>query len=370
MNVDCYENIIGLSQTECTCYESGKPEDFDTSLSGLYLDELEPLNNIEGFDDCQAGNIWELMEKARSQAVRTFIADTNALLLRHYKLLRHNWKGTIGEGVAKENDTLSTTYAGMRVNCAPIRSGSMIIKKIGTLFTTTGTITVKVYNGLNTLVATRTLNTTANVHNVNDIEDITLDLAVDYSRSTDYFFVYTVGSMVPRANRVSCGCGSFKGYLNTQKPTYYDTSKKGTNGWGNWVMVGGHTCDDLESFHLAGITASNYIHGLTLEVEFRCNLGDTLCQDTPDFDADPLALSMAFAIRYKAADVLAESLLLSDRLSRVNMINKEMLSDKRKEWTQKYIEHVNYIVEHANVEKSECLTCDSIFQMKRSEILS
>jgi len=42
MSLDCLNNIIGLSETECTCWDSSKPVDFVTlneSLSGLYVSQ-------------------------------------------------------------------------------------------------------------------------------------------------------------------------------------------------------------------------------------------------------------------------------------------------------------------------------------------
>ena len=88
VNTDCYENIIGLSRTECTCYDDDKPADFDTSESGLYLDELEPLDQLEGLDNCEKGSVWEAMEKARENAVRFFIQDTNSKLLQTYQTMK------------------------------------------------------------------------------------------------------------------------------------------------------------------------------------------------------------------------------------------------------------------------------------------
>jgi len=42
---DCYEYIIGLSRTKGSCFDpkTGFEIDYNTSYSGLYLDEILPL---------------------------------------------------------------------------------------------------------------------------------------------------------------------------------------------------------------------------------------------------------------------------------------------------------------------------------------
>ena len=54
INIDCYDYIIGLSQTECSdCYTI--PSDADVSNSGLYIDELESLRMLTSLENCEKG---------------------------------------------------------------------------------------------------------------------------------------------------------------------------------------------------------------------------------------------------------------------------------------------------------------------------
>jgi len=50
---DCYNYIIGLSRTNCECFDI--PADASESMSGLYLDELESLNIINAISECAKG---------------------------------------------------------------------------------------------------------------------------------------------------------------------------------------------------------------------------------------------------------------------------------------------------------------------------
>lgn len=370
----CYDNIIGLSRTECPCHDP-KPAQYNVSQSGLYLDELEPLNSLDGFDNCEAGSVWDAMDKARSEAVKKFMADSNALLMRNFKLRREPWTGSIGEAAARDWLESSYNYAGIRINCAPVRSGILKIKGIGTLFQTAGSRTAWIYNNLNQLIATLTLNTGSGLHTAN-VQDIELPVLQKNTTQTEYFIVYEVDpANKAKLNKIHCGCGGFKPRFDVHSPYWNLTNKTGANAWGNWVMVAGwqgntltdfYQCDTCQSCAVSG----EYLNGLTLDIEIGCNLGENFCKGQLDFNTDPLALSIAYAIRYAAAVGLAERLMLSGTLNRANLINREALQAARAEWNSRYIEAVRYIAENPDISRTDCLDCKSAFSMRVGAILS
>jgi len=97
---DCYEYIVGLSRTTCECYTP--PADADESMSGLYIDELESLSAINSSINCENGaEVFAQIEKARQIAITTFQGETNALLMRNFRLRRQNFYGVIGRAIAK-----------------------------------------------------------------------------------------------------------------------------------------------------------------------------------------------------------------------------------------------------------------------------
>ena len=59
----CFENIIGLSRTDCECVEA-RPVDAGVTESGLYLDELDGLTirMAEAKRDCGEGGLWTMMD--------------------------------------------------------------------------------------------------------------------------------------------------------------------------------------------------------------------------------------------------------------------------------------------------------------------
>jgi hypothetical protein len=366
----CYDDIIGLSRTTCPCADP-KPTGYNTSKSGLFLDELEPLNALDGWSECAEGSVWDLLARAREESVHAFIADSNALLLRSHKWRREPWAGTIGEATGRDVLTTGNIYAGLRIQCAPVRSGTLRIRAIGALFTATGTVQVKIYNGINQLLATIDLNTVAGSHTVNTLPTpIELPLSIPYSPATEYFLTYTVNpANLPKTNNVSCGCGGFNPVFSTERPVWTG-SYSGSQGWANWMQVGGWEGDTLTDFDQAPAYAAGRLNGLTLDIQTVCDVSQVLCHDELDYLNNPLAMSMAFAVRYKAAERMADRLLLSTNLNRAQMVNREALTDARREWISKYNEHVAYIASHADVAGNDCLTCKSAFNMSMTHILT
>ena len=103
------------------------------SESGLYIDELEPLDQILGLENCENGSVWDAMVTARENAVQFFIQDTNSKLLQTYKINRQPFKGGFGQGRADADLTITSTYIGVRIFCNDVKSGIMVIRAINIL---------------------------------------------------------------------------------------------------------------------------------------------------------------------------------------------------------------------------------------------
>lgn len=117
-DISCFDYVIGLYPGECDCFGE-PPFDAGESNSGLFLADLIELSTLNSLLNCTHGaDVWDLMEKSREDAIRRFIADMNALLLRYNKLKRQPFYGGVGRAVWK--NSLSITpgkYAGIRLYC-------------------------------------------------------------------------------------------------------------------------------------------------------------------------------------------------------------------------------------------------------------
>lgn len=368
---DCYQYIVGLSRTNCECYDI--PFDASESLSGLYIDELESLSSIQSITNCEnGGDIWEQMERSRQIAVTTFQADTNALIMKGFKLRRQNYSGGIGRAITKSTlNQIAGQWYGVRFYCANVKSGYMTIKNIGTIFADTGTKDVQVWNNLGELITTVNVHTTTNVHQKN-VVSITLPLHSDYVENLEYYFIYQGDANMAKSNDLKCACGGFKPVFDTKK-SYLDHMQQDRNYmWSNWVMVGGYhtpTLPDFSSYWLPQVT-SNTMYGLTFEVDLKCKVNEVLCYESLDFESNSLAGAMAIAIQHKAASVLGSWIVNSGNLNRLNMINTEQLLNDIQNWNKIYIDMITYISEEVDITVNDCLSCKDIFEMAKRGILA
>jgi len=358
-NLECFDYIIGLSRTDCSeCYTI--PADAGTSLSNLFIDELESLRSISGLENCERGeDVFQLMSESRDEAILYFMSDIELRLQEMYKLRRNPFKGSIGRVKTTASRALTVgNWAGVRMACADVVSGVLTITNIGTLFESSGTIDLYVYNNLGELEGSYTLNTVANTHTSNPV-NIELPLHADYIDNLEYFFVYVVAGQPLNNTADSTKCSlSF----NTCNPysecgvNYYSQTNK-QYGWTEWLMAGAFSDSTLNDLDDCSTTTSSYMNGLTFLVELRCKVNEVLCMDELDFVANPLAMAMAHAIRYKAGELLVNKILLSPNLRRETMINTEALVAARDVWIVKYDKLAEDLTKRIDVTINDCLEC-------------
>lgn len=369
---ECYENIVGLSRTNCECYEM--PETASISQSGLYIDELESLQSLQAITDCESGtDVFDQMIKAREIAIMSFQADTNALLLKTHTLKRLPFNGAIGRAVINKATVTQTNanWYGVRLWCENIKGGTIMLKNIGALFTDTGTIDLQVWNNLGELVDTITLNTTANKHEINSV-NLELPLHSKYVDNLEYYLVYQYTGNLCKNNDIKCNCGGFKPQFNTVKPYTMHRNMDRNFMWSNWIMVGGYSTATLPNFGEVQLstTTNNNMYGLTLDVDIRCNVSEVLCYEQLDFLNNPLAGATALAIQHKSALVLGGWILNSNNLNRVTFANKEQLAADMAKWQQTYNDMIMYISKEVDTSVNDCLICKDIFTMIKGGILA
>lgn len=372
MNVDCYQNAIGLARQQCPCQPEA-PEGYNTSRSGLYLADIAPLSEIGNYNDCSPGGVWDVLDNSRTQAVTTFIGDASALLMKNNKMRRQPWKG--GLGTLKTSGVLVTgsAFQGLRICGAGIRGGEMVIDAIGTQFMTGGTFDVTFYDWQGNVVAVRSVTAIAGKHNLTTLVDIdgnpapvTLPLFDDFCVMPQYYAVYdTALAPVPVGGQVVCGCGGTHDYYyNYSSPIFRPTKSRNTigttlgNGWANWLMLGGWKGDDVD-FQDVPDSAENQNFGLTLHATLDCKVYEVMCEGELNF-SKPLSMSLAYAIQYKAAEIALQNILSTTQINRFQITNREMLEKRRNELRNKYNEHLQYITTNIDLSANDCLDCQAI----------
>jgi len=377
-DLSCYDSIIGLSRTPCTCYPDNP---FSISLSDKYLDEVEGMENVkqalQSAESCDFADIWEQMYIATEQGKISFISDANIKLQELYQLKRQHFKGAIGMATAQRAFNPNVSYAGARMFCANVVSGYMKIKGIGMYFDTTGQKTVEIWNNLNQRVARiENLNTDGGKHRVNNLGDdaVILPLHSPYVSNLEYYFLYHNDHILPFDNEVkkSCCGQKFSLKFNRQHP-YFDTQTGSDLGWIRYAMIGGMgvTTGDLGTFNFAedtSITAPDLMNGLTLDIEFYCNANEVFCKDELDFATDPFALKIADAIRYKAAFYLVHFIKNNKQVNYQTLINQEENQDYSVWYDNKYNEILAEITKGIDYKKTDCFVCRGLNKIKTGSI--
>jgi hypothetical protein len=329
---------------------------------------------VQAVTDCENNaDVWEQMERARQIAVTTFQADTNALMMKNFRLRRQTYSGGIGRAVTKGiNSQTAGHWYGVRMFCQNVKSGVLVIKNIGTIFDATSAITLHIYNNLgDEVVPSFSLNTLANKHQKNSV-DIELPLHSPYIENLEYYFIYESAGIIALNNDLKCNCGGFKPYYDILHPYFLQHQSDRNYMWSNWMMVGGHHSATLPALGTEPLprTCSNLMYGLTFDVELKCKISETLCYESLDFETNNLAAAMALAIQHKAAVTLGSWIINSGNLSRFTMINTEQMIEDIKKWDKVYVDMITFISEQVDTTINDCLICRDIIEMARGGILA
>lgn len=369
---ECLDDIIGLSETTCDCFETGKPADFNTSKSNLFLDQLEGLNlNLaKSIEDCEEGSLWDLLAKARRNAIKAFKADVLGQLLTNYKQKREPFHGVIGSQKFTKNLSLTTSYAASRVYCANIIGGIMSIKRIGLVFSSDQNFNIDVYDNLSdSPIATYAVHANANTLTWFDLPSaLNLPMNSDAdSENPQYYFIYSPSaSFQPKDNKAGCGCGgAYRYYFNTTHPSFRSYEK---DRWSEYIMLAGATGNDISDRENWATTEQ--LNGLILDVDFKCKVQDLICNENLDFESNGLALAMANAIRYKAGALLIDSILASSQINIYTMTDRERLMGKKNSYTKEYQDRISWLGDQINIKANDCLACKDFDDVIKTGIFS
>jgi len=352
----CLENIIGLSRTECPCYDTGKPGDSETTKSGLYLDELEGLDlRLVGSDiECGEDDVWEKMEKAIDIAKNTLRTDILGAITEFASSRRKTFLGNIGQKKSKTIIVPQTTWMGIKISNYDIKGGEFTLKGITTWMDQTDTFDVYIYNNIqdDPLLIIPNIESIAGQQKKNPLTpDPSLtfplwstDLCGDNGESSqlEYFIVYQPVGFNPRDNKIECGCAR-------------------REEWTQWFDSHGITGNDVSTTELReAMPESDKANGLILDVSINCATADLICggeNEDLDQDNDPNARVIAKSIQLKAGEVLINDILNSGNINRITMMSREALYGKRAHYAKEYGYRIGWLGENMSITGNDCLGC-------------
>jgi len=331
MSLTCLENIVGLSETACNCWDAEKPVDFDAlnaSSSGLYVAAADtiPLKWANSSADCENGGLWDMTIKARKEGIRN-IFDGFLMATQKVKTNQFLPFTKIGDDYKTAAELVKGSVAAFWIEPYRIKGGKIQIAGVDLAFwdgiAGSTDVTIEVYSSLDlstiitggTGVATITANktfATANfatpiVINLTDIRD---DL------NERLYFVYTIpvgARPVNNAIRIGCDCG--------------DSYERNP-----WMQVscgyGGIQADsvaDLES----PVSSGSNMQGMVINASFECDYYSWLCDLaqnpnelylTGTGERLPLGMALADGIRAASVVSLCNSILNGTRINIYSMI--------------------------------------------------
>lgn len=344
--MDCLDNIIGLSQSECACLGE-KPEDYDLSHSGVFVDQLDGFNidMAMAADDCARDGIWIRMERAVKNAKQDLTRDLLGCIGQNYKPRIQNYAGQLGDSQFSGSLNLSDNYAGVRILPLQIKGAYLTLKKIGVLVNTSTNVTVSVYSNENTSTLLYTSTPIPAVANTLTWASLATPLELplfSFNTSIRYYVVMHLdGTFQPKANKKECGCSG------TQRP------------WLRWLDYEGARGADVANPQ--NFTGTSELNGITLDVEVKCKTAEVICSSEKplDFTNDSDALYLAYALRFRAGAKVYEELISTTKLNRYSLLNQPDMQRRIQEWNTGYMDCVNYLCSRAdtNIGVNDCLVC-------------
>lgn len=368
--LECLKYIIGLSQSESTCFEENRPDDFNLSSSGLFLADNFNLNLnwVQSAEDSEQGNLWDMLQSARNEAINHVVGVFPATVreTRNFEAVETVFDGKIGQ--TQSNSFYSNTFSflGHVIDPKCIKQSILVLKAVNLklLNVTVATdIDVNVYSSadLTTPIAT----TTVTLNNSNAFYRAAFSTPVELDMNPldvglRYYVVYELpaGLQVPN-NQIDFGCGC--GSQQKDRRLFY---KK----FANVTGIEANSTNDLEGTTGNRKTSGKAL-GLILEAYSRCDYITQLCQFVSD-PSEPqnafniggnsysLARHLAYAVGYYAAAVLAGHILYSRNINRTTLLDRDTLMEVREMSYQKSKQALKYFCENLPVSFLQpCFTC-------------
>lgn len=357
--MDCLENVIKLSRTECACFDEDKPNDYNEGQSEVYLDELDGINLklIDAASNCESGNLWEMMALARANATLMFQADLLSAIENNYSLKRPNYSGKLGQDAFTASLNLTGTTAGQIMKFHRIVGGKVIISRIGLAMNASLPITVSAYNNDENStdpIAAYTINSIANDVAYGVLATpLELPLWSENVADLQYYFVYTLAGFQPKNNKLQCvPCSG--GIKNVA--------------WNNWVDIHGI---DGSGTDYEGYNRTDFLNGMILDAKFKCDTSRVICSDEYPIDfTSGRGLYIAYAIRFKAGDILLNNILSSSEINRYTMLDREALYGKRNWCRKNYEDYLAYLSANTPNLNNDCWVCKPNNLMSRGTIFT
>lgn len=333
--MDCFENIIGISRTDCECFSDEFNSGAAISKSGLYMDELSEspfkLSDIKaGMSLCDGLQV--KMEKARANAITYFREALFRGMSAKYSQSAEPYSGYIGGHAFTKNFSVGADYAGIVLNAKKMHGATLTLKQIDTYFAQTSSFNVSVYVD-DVLMETIPVESTAGEKKMNELSTpLQLPLTDENGTPYRYKIVYQTDGLTPKDNTIGCGCGH-----ESKLDKFFQRS--------------GVIFNDINQ-----ISTTGYAYGLSLVVNVSCGSDEIICSAYGN-DAF-FKVTAEAAIQRKAVEFLIIDLLSSKVINRETMTNREAMAANKAYLHNKFKNDVQWLAENMKIPAGGCFACN------------
>lgn len=344
---DCLRTVVGLSNNDCPCFETGRPEGYNTSLSGYYLDDPEfgfPIKIPSKLQDCDGTNLWDILDRARDAGITQFLTDFGAHMLDGYKRKAEPFNDWIGKQKGSLNLPASQldTLVGLKINPIIFRGTIGKIFKLELHITGRNgdTIEVGIYDEAamesGTPIEIVEIEIANNKGTFEFDETYIHDFMDDYSQKKILWLLYEPGAGLPRNNTIKCNCAN-------PEP------------WKNFMTVRGVKGADTEEI-LDTDSYSGYTYGLRINMAVSC--GSTwMCQNF-DYENNDWARVMAECLMLYQVKKLAGIILGDPHPAKYTMATgPEQIAFYRDRANTLLRERMPWLAKHVPSVATDCFTC-------------
>lgn len=338
---ECFENLVGLSRSECDCFET-IDERHKESKMGLWLDEHEgvDLQLIQNALGC-AEELNGKFERIYSNAVNFLESDLQVAISDNFRQKYKAYNGRVGEKKF-DRPVNAAQMVGLKLKTEPVDGANIIVNSVDLFFDTVGEIEIHVFKN-ETFVESHVIDITANRQTFEFPVPLSLPIMENGIRN-EYYFVYEKNAMKPMNNKTSCGC---QGTESVRSKFLTPQGVKGT------------------SFGDLGLD-QNHAFGLSLNVFISCSLDNLICGFMYD---SVFERRTAMALWYKMGVLLIESLFASREINFDTFTDREYLYTRKKKFESLYANLVLWLSENSNINDSNCFICDTKKGVSMGKIL-
>ena len=363
---DCLDNIIGLTENDCTCYGDTPVgwEDTNASETGYYITDPKHgfplLEQLSESIDCGDGDdVFTALSKSRSKAIQVFRTDLGAAT-KNLFTNRLSYDTQIGRLSYSAFANHSGNVVGIRLRPLPFRYAELVITKAYLGINASESVTVTVKTNADRFVQgdttfterTLTFSTTSNkfTSQTEDLESNPIILPMWNKRQTEeelkYFLSYTLPNGAKPLNNTFTCCGK------NQK-------------WRKHFAADGFSGDsegiDALDEQISGSTGAM---GLVLEGYVRCKMDSFLCdlESMGDYSVKEV---VGRTIQYGAAAILISQVLDSSKLNRFTLESPEELERRKMELESLYADNVSWITHNLPSNAKDCLDCKAGQRFKK-----